>query len=231
LEYRLLEAFNSAFRGKRYIHRDQTIGNIIASHLYEDLLDLGRSAKLVRGVTDRRLVVNGFNVIKGRKGRRGDGTFGDLIPGEEAKPEPGAKVLRGPVATVLIGAEMKILAKSMIKQIDRVMNDLLGQAETFKHQTGRTITVAIVGVNFSDSYTSYEGNRRYPARPAPAREAPTAIDRLTQRVTPAFDELLILRFKATNVRPFPFAWVDERETRQAYGAAILRISELFENRF
>ena len=230
MNYRLLGAFRAAFHGRPYYHRNQTIGNFIASHLYEDLFGLSRSEKLQEGVHDSRLVVNTSNIIKGRKGRRGDGTFGELIPGEEPQSETGFRVLRGPVASILIGAEVKILAKSMIKQIDRVINDLLSQARTFREQTGKAITVGIVGVNFSDNYTSYEGNRTYPADPPPSREAPTAVDRLTHAVGKAFDELLVLRFRATNVSPYPFEWVNERETAQAYGAALLRISDLFNQR-
>lgn len=47
MAYRLLEAFESVFSHRPYYHRNQTIGNFVASHLYEDLVDLGRSAKLV----------------------------------------------------------------------------------------------------------------------------------------------------------------------------------------
>lgn len=53
---------------------------------------------------------------------------------------------------------------------------------------------------------------------------------ITQKVTPAFDELLVLRFRATNVRPYPFEWVDAREATQLYGAALLRLSNLLSER-
>jgi hypothetical protein len=226
MTYRLLEAFESVFTGKRYLHRNQGIGNFVASHLYEDLLDLGRSAKLVDGIIGGRFVVNTSNLVKGRTGRRGDGTFGELIPGEEPNAETGFNVRRGPVATLLVGAEVKIVAKAMMKQIDRVMTDLLSQAITFKQQTKSVITIAIVGVNYSESYVSYESDRNYPAKPAPSKEAPAATQRVLQRVAPAFDELLILRFPATNVSPYPFEWVDAQDTRQSYGAALLRVNNL-----
>lgn len=226
MAYRLLEAFESVFTGRRYLHRNQSIGNFVASHLYEDLLDLGRSPRLVHGIISGRFVVNTSNLIKGRSGRRGDGTFGELIPGEEGKAETGFKVRRGPVATLIVGAEVKIIAKAMLKQIDRVMTDLLSQALTFKQQTKSVITVAIVGVNHSNSYVSYESDRSYPAKPAPAKEAPAALQRIVQRVSPAFDELLTLRFRATNVAPYPFDWVDAQDTRQSYSGALLRVSNL-----
>jgi len=231
LHYRLLEAFRGSFEGCKYIHRNQGIGNFIASHLYEDLLAVNRSPKFVSRVQADSEVVNTANRIFGRKGRRGDGTFGQLIPGERAIIEPGFLVHRGPIATLEIGAESKILAKAMIKQIDRVMSDLEGQAATFRRQNPRAITVGLVGVNWSPIYTSYEGAREYPADPPPAREAPQAIARVQERVTGAFDELVILSFRATNVSPYPFDWVDESHLRKEYSAALLRISNEFEARF
>jgi hypothetical protein len=231
LHYRLLEAFRGSFEGCKYIHRNQGIGNFIASHLYEDLLAVNRSPKFVSRVVAVSDVVNTANRIFGRKGRRGDGTFGQLIPGERATTETGFLVPRGPIATLEIGAESKILAKAMIKQIDRVMSDLEGQAATFRRQNPRAITVGLVGVNWSPVYTSYEGDREYPAAPPPAREASQAIERVQQRVTDAFDELLILSFRATNVSPYPFDWVDESQLRKEYSAALLRISNEFEARF
>lgn len=230
MSIRLLEAFKAAFQGKQYLHRNQTIGNFVASHLYEDLVELGRSQKISDGVGKGVLVANTANLVKGKAGRRGDGTFGALIPGELAMPETGFIVQRGPVASILIGAEMKILAKSMIKQIDRVANDLRHQAATFKEQNPKAIAVALVGVNFSDAYTSYEGKRSYPADPPPSREALSAIQRL-QDVTRSYDEFVVLRFLATNVTPYPFKWLEDRETRQSYSAALLRISTTFDERF
>src|SRR5207247_2952117 len=99
-------------------------------------------------------------------------------------------VMRGPVASILIGAEMKILAKSMVKRIDRVTNDLPDQAAIFRRQNPRVITVALVGVNFSEAYTGYEGKRKYRANPPPVREAGKAIARL-QEVVPLFDEFIV----------------------------------------
>ena len=230
MEPRLLQTFRAVFEGRPYYHRNQVIGNFVASHLYEDLLRLGRSARFVAHVQKGDCVVHTRNLVKGRAGRRGDGTFGALIPGETAMPENGFSVRRGPVASILIGAEMKILAKSMIKQIDRVTNDLRHQAETFRQQNPRVIAVALVGVNFSETYTGYEGKRKYKSRLPPAREAGKAIVRL-QSVASLFDEFILLRFSATNVKPYPFSWVDERDIRQAYSASLLRISDTFEERF
>jgi len=59
---------------------------------------------------------------------------------------------------------MKILAKAMIKQIDRVKSDLANQIQNFKHRAGsaRPICVGIVGINYADEMTSFEGDRSYP---------------------------------------------------------------------
>jgi len=120
IEYRLLAEFRGLFEGKKYIHRASNLGDFVAMHLYEDLVTVNRSAKYVFGVTAKERVLNVQNRRKGIVARRGDGTFGEIIPGEIPTTDPGYKVARGPVATVEIGIEVKILAKAMIKQIDRV---------------------------------------------------------------------------------------------------------------
>jgi len=125
--YALLRTFRSLFEGKPYRHRISNLGDLVASQLYEDLAALGKSAKLVERVQHHERVVNLKNLMTGKPGRRGDGTFGELVPAAMAITEKGMLVARGPVATIEIGAETKILAKAMIKQIDRVISDLLNQ--------------------------------------------------------------------------------------------------------
>ena len=56
--------------------------------------------------------------------------------------DAGYLVARGPIATVEIGIEVKILAKAMIKQIDRVINDLRNQVVQFKRGGGNPICIA-----------------------------------------------------------------------------------------
>ena len=219
------------FSGQPYVHRNQGIGNSIAVYLYEDLFELGRSKRFVEYVTSNRSVVSTRDRIVGRRGRRGDGTFGALIPGERPVFKQGFAVRRGPIGALEIGAEVKIIAKSMLKQIDRVINDLTGQARTFEIQAPNAIRVAMVGVNFSDAYTGYEKDRAFPTKTPPSREAPKVIPRVEEHLGAKYDELLIFRFKATNTAPFPFAWVDADEMHQTYGAALLRISRLFDTRF
>ena len=58
---------------------------------------------------------------------------------DDAIADEGFSVARGPVATIEIGVETKILAKAMIKQIDRVIGDLIRQTEEFKRRGGRAI--------------------------------------------------------------------------------------------
>ncbi len=148
---------------------------------------------------------------------------------------PGYAVGRGPIATVEIGCEVKVLFKAMIKQIDRVINDLRGQVEHFRRGGGSPVCVGIVGVNWAERCTAYEGERPFPTDGRkykhPIQEAKDAEERLVSQAKPAFDEFLILRFRATNEPPFPFEWVDADGTGQDYGAALTRISREYDRRF
>jgi hypothetical protein len=181
-------------------------------------------------------VLNVQNRRRGVAARRGDGTFGELIPGEVSIVDEGYRVGRGPIATVEIGVEVKILAKAMIKQIDRVINDLRNQVIQFKKGGGHPICVGIIGVNHAASTVSYEGDRQFPTTGRhgflhPFQEAAEAERRLKAEVAPDFDEFLPLRFKATNVAPFPFEWVNYKETQLDYAAALSRISSRYQQRF
>lgn len=135
-KYALLRTFRGLFEGKPYRHRVANLGDMVASHLYEDLVTLNKSAKLAERVQHHERVVNLKNLMTGKPSRRGDGTFGELVPAAVALTEKGMLVGRGPVATIEIGAETKILAKAMIKQIDRVITDLVNQATQFKRAGG-----------------------------------------------------------------------------------------------
>lgn len=206
-------------------------------HLYEDMLAVRRSSKYLDAVSRRKDgVVNVQNRRRGVEARRGDGTFGEIIPGEAAIFDPGYLVGRGPIATVEIGVEVKILAKAMIKQIDRVINDLRNQVLQFRRGGGHPICVAIVGVNEAVSTVGYEGDRPFPTTGKdgflhPVQEAPEAARRLRALAAPDFDEFLILRFKATNAGPYPFEWADYNGTRLDYAAALTRISAGYQQRF
>src|SRR6266568_7801486 len=119
LEYRLTAEFRRLFKGKTYKHRDSSQGDFVAMHLYEDLIAINRSPKLIVAAINRKdRVLNVQNKRRGVTARRGDGTFGEIIPGETPVIDPGYLVARGPIATVKIGIEVKVLAKAMIKQID-----------------------------------------------------------------------------------------------------------------
>ena len=205
--------------------------------LYEDLVAIHRSQKLIdAAVTRRDRVVNGRNTRRGVAARRGDGTFGELIPGEVAVLDPGYTVARGPIATVEIGVEVKVLAKAMIKQIDRVINDLRNQVTEFRRGGGNPICVAVIGINQAESTIGYEGDRPFPTTGRggflhPFQEAPEAERRMMAHAKPEFDEFVVLRFKAVNADPFPFHWVDLNSTRLDYAAALSRISARYQQRF
>jgi hypothetical protein len=236
LEFRLLKEFKHLFEGRMYRHRSSNQGDWVAMHLYEDLVAIGRSAKLAAAVRQRRRVLNVQNRRRGVQARRGDGTFGDIIPGEVAIVDPGYVVARGPIATVEIGVEVKILAKAMIKQIDRVINDLRNQASQFRRGNGNPICVGIVGVNQANRCVSHEGDRAFPTTGHggfmhPFQEAPEAERRLVADAAPAFDEFLLLRYRATNEPPYPFEWVNYKDARLDYAAALTRISSRYQQRF
>jgi hypothetical protein len=233
--YRLLQAFEQTFRGVRYLHRDSSLGDYIAMHLYEDLYAVGRSPKLRTRIDSYERVLNAQNLKVGIEARRGDGTFGELIPNVKAITDPGFVVARGHIATVEIGAEVKIVAKAMIKQIDRVIGDLNKQVQEFRKGGGRPICVGVVGVNHADFYTSYEGDRSYPTDGRkykhPAQEAREAAARLRAQARPNFNHFLIIPFRATNMEPYPFEWVSLTNTEMEYGAILTRICREYEERF
>ncbi len=78
--YELLKAFRELFEDRLYNHRKSTLGDYVASRFYEDLLSTDKSPKLVERINAGERVVNAKNVMTGKKARRGDGTFGELVP-------------------------------------------------------------------------------------------------------------------------------------------------------
>lgn len=236
IEFRLLAEFRKLFDGTKYEHRRSNLGDFVAMHLYEDLVAVDKSDRYVISVENMSRVLNVQNKRKGIDARRGDGTFGELIVGEQPQIDLGYKVARGPVATIEIGVEVKILAKAMIKQIDRVKSDLKNQVQNFKRRSGsrKPICVAIVGINYADEMTSYEADRFYRTDGGkykhPIQEAEQARLRLTE-VEDSYDEFVVLKFRARNEPPYTFEWVDEKDTQQRYGAALMRISNEYQSRF
>ncbi len=219
---------------KPYKHRVSTLGNFVATHLYEDLLEHGDSAKFIDRVTTGKGAVNIDGSTRGVKARRGDGTFGAVVPGSAPTHVKGFAALQGMVALTHIGAEFKIIATAHLKQIDRVLNDLTGSASSLKEKSRNAITVGFAAVNYSERWTGIEGTRSFPVERKPLRaltESDETSRRLLEIARPCFDEFVLLRFKATNREPYPFSWLDERGTRADYGAALIRISNLYEQRF
>jgi hypothetical protein len=235
VSYRLLDAFRQTFEGTRYLHRNSGLGDFIAMNLYEDLYALAKSARLVSRIAQRERVVNTRNQRRGVIVRRGDGTFGEIVPGVIAVQDPRFTVARGQVATVEIGVEVKILAKAMIKQIDRVENDLINQIRQFKKGAGEPICVAIVGINHAQVCAGYEADKATTTdgrkNRHPYQEAAQAEARLRQEVQPELDEFLVVRYRATNIEPYPFEWVDLKRTELDYAAILTRISREYTRRF
>jgi hypothetical protein len=235
MSYRLLTEFEKLFIEQPYLHRKSNLGDWVAMHLYEDLFTLGKSEKLSERVRARERVLNRGNKRVGIEARRGDGTFGELVPGETPILDPDFQVATGIIATIEIGVEVKIMAKAMIKQIDRVIGDLQKQVSQFKRGGDTPICIGIVGVNHAARTTSYEGDRPFPTDGRkythPIQEAAKAIARLKAEAAPSFDEFLILSYEATNEPPYQFSWVNERVTSQEYGSALVRISREYDRRF
>lgn len=232
---RLLDTFRGLFEGQAYLHRKSNLGDLVAVEFYEDLVAVNKSTKLPQRIIDHDRVINLKNVAVGKSARRGDGTLGELVPAAVAIVEKGFVVARGPSANIEIGAETKILAKAMIKQIDRVIGDLKRQVEMFRQQGGNPICIGFVGVNYADHYVSYEGERSYPTNGKkykhPIQEAADAEGRLKAQAAPAFDEFLLLRFRATNEAPYPFAWQDYQALQLEYNAMLTRVSREYDQRF
>lgn len=235
MDYKLLEAFRNLFLGQEYLHRKSTLGDFVAMHFYEDLYSLNRSPKLVSRVKNGQAILNTKNVRQGLKARRGDGSFGETVPNITPVTDEGYSVLRGPIATIEIGIEVKILMKAMLKQIDRVINDLQNQARHFRSRRGNPICIGVVGINRASHCTSYEGDRSYRTdgrkHKHPIDEADKAEQYLREKVLQTFDEFLFLRFCATNEPPFKFSWSNQEMTEQDYGAVLVRVSQEYERRF
>jgi hypothetical protein len=234
-DYSLLTQFRDLFEGKRYVHRNSSQGDRAVRYLFEDLRELNKSSILSERIDAKSRVVNTTNKTVGIKSRRGDGAFGERVPVAVPYVDSGFLVARGPLCAIEIGAETKVMAKAMIKQIDRVTSDLKRQVEEFQ-KNASPICIAVVGVNHADGYTSFEGERSFATDGTakykhPSQEATEAIRRLEAYAKPSFDEFLVLRFSATNVEPFPFRWVDEEKTLLEYSALLTRVSKRYDKRF
>jgi hypothetical protein len=235
VSYRLLTEFQNLFDGRAYLHRNSSLGDFVAMHLYEDLVVLNKSIKLKTRVESKEWVLNTENKRQGIKARRGDGTFGEIVPNEQPIADPGYLVARGKVATVEIGSEVKILSKAMIKQIDRVIGDLQKQVMQFRRGGGNPICIAIVGINHAQYTVGYEGERAFrtdgKSNRHPYQEAPETERRLLADAAPHFDEFITLHYSATNEPPYPFSWVNLTLTSQNYGSSLVRISREYDRRF
>ena len=233
MSYRLLDKFRDLFDGKAYHHRKSGQGDFVAIQFYEDLYALGRSHKYITRVDNGLSVLNVQNRRIGVRAHRGDGSFGEIVAHTLAISDPGYVVKRGPIATIEIGIEVKIVHKAMLKQIDRVITDMKNQVAEFRRHHGTPITVGIAGINCAQYTVSYEGpGRTYKTTGKggfshPYQEADEAERRLRSLAGPNFDEFLVLRYKATNEPPFPFVWDNPQKTHQEYGAVLTRVSSRF----
>jgi hypothetical protein len=116
-----------------------------------------------------------------------------------------------------------------------VLNDLSHQADEFRKSERRAIAVAAVGINWAEQYTSYEGRRVWrtdgKGKPHPFQEADKAEQRILATAKPRFDELIVLKFRASNRSPYPFEWKDAKATALEYEAALIRIAREYDRHF
>lgn len=240
MDLRMLAAFRDIFDGKVYRHRSSTHGDRLATELYEDLYAIGLSPKFSTHVDTLRRGICVENTRSGIGARRGDGTLGEFIPGQTILSVPGYNVRRGPVATLDIGVEVKILNKAMSKQINDRIAGLQKQADYFvtgrdRRSRGSPLSIAIIGINYAEYTVGYEGERLWKTDghkyPHPVQEAPAVEERIRLEVVPHYNETIILRYKATNEDPFPFSWLDASITERDYGASLVRLAAEYERRF
>ena len=231
-KFRLLETFRTTFAGSLYKHRDSTLGNKIGRQLFEDLLSHEVSDRYREHVRRGLGVVNsGGRILTPRTIRRNDSIFGRPPAGVDLKPPAeGFLIQEGPVAEPRVGCEVKIVAKSQQKQIDRVISDLDNFALRMKSESPRCVNVAVVGINQESDYVGHEGDRAFKHR-LREQEPGIVMTKLRERLLDRYDELLILRFRATNQPPYPFNWIDAHQVELDYGAALTRVGELYQQRF
>lgn len=232
MTYKLLDRFEGLFRGREFRHRSSNQGDHVAVEFFEDLFDLNRSWRYRDRVSIGMSVLNRKNLRVGVVARRGDGSFGEIVPNVVPVKEPSFSVMRGPIATIEIGIEVKIIQKAMLRQVGRVITDLIGQVNEFKKKKGKPITIGIAGVNHAKFYKSFEGKTTWETTGLgkykhPYQEADEVERRLMAEAAPHYDEFLILRFIATNTPPFNFSWVKKTSTEHEYGAVLARVSGNF----
>lgn len=230
-KFRLLEMFRKTFAGTVYKHRDSTLGNKIGRELFEDILVHAVSLRYRQHVEQGVGVVNRHGKIQTPKAiRRNDSVFGRPPAGVGLRPQSeGFSIPEGPVAEPRIGCEVKIIAKSQQKQIDRVISDLDNFVGRMKSLSRKCINVAVIGVNHESDYAGREGRRTFKHK-LRSQEPVTVTAKLREHLLAKYDELLILPFRATNQPPYPFFWLAPGEVDLNYGAALTRIGELYEQR-
>ncbi len=224
------------------MHRSSTQGDNICTELFEDLLVRSNArdpkSKYSTRVASASRVVNRKNKSYNIPARRGDGLFGEILHGAPAQSVEGFSVMRGPTVATEIGVEMKIIAKAMLKQIGRVIENLNSQVTEFASRTGERppISVAVVALNHAPVYTSFESaNRPYVTDGKkyrhPSQEAAETKFRLLAQAKPRYDFFLLLEYIATNVPPYSFSWLDPQSQAEAYNAELTRLAIEYEAKF
>jgi hypothetical protein len=201
MTYKLLDQFPELFAGKAYLHRISNQGDIVASYLFEDLYDLGRSKKFCDTVQKQERVANIKTSKSGKTKRTWRRDFWGESSTAAAVLPPGLSVAIGDVATIEIGTEVKILAKAMIKQLDRV-----GTGWMTKPRNSARTAISYLCWNLGRELRSLFTPAMKQPKVWPTdgktyrilfRRLPTQSVVLWRALSLQYDEILVLRFRAT----------------------------------
>jgi hypothetical protein len=195
------------------------------------------SGKLVSRISALQVVLNPKNKTYNLAQRRGDGTLGLILvdPNNPVSYTEGSSIPRAMNTNVQIGAELKIVSAAQIRQIGRVISDIKDQGRQFKDRASHVvpITIAIAAVNEASAYASYEGERITTTGSGrtkhPSQEAAETRKRLGEQLQNTVDQLIVLRYAATNMPPYPFEWVDLPNLERAYSNLLTWVANEYES--
>lgn len=249
--YRVLDVFANLFHGRIYNPRSSTQNNAICQAFFEDVYSLGRSKTFVLRCDQGTHVVNARSEVHGISVRHGDGTFGERVPSAEPKRISRFAVPEGALSTLEIAIEVKVLSVALRKNQGNRLAELSHQLDAFKRAARvdnqrPLITIALVFLNAAERFAAIEGHQSSlkggpPARitiadgitrKSPAQEAATTeafFVREMQQI--GYRYPLILKYRATNEPPYPFAWADQARTVADYSNVLTNVCLDYENLF
>ena len=235
MKYRLLHSFQEIFSGTPYRHRNSQLTDCVALDYFEDYRRTTNRPAIQERLDSGSSVVGSRPPLTGGMNHGGLRYIGEKTPGINPTRMPERSVMTGRTANVEIVFEIKILAKSMNKQVNRVINDFGNRQAKLKKAYPDVIFIGAVGVNFASAYVSYEGARTYHTngkeRRHPSQEATSVKNKLLDGLSDVLDELLIICFTAENVSPYNFDFLGLDRTEEELAGIIARTARDHEKRF